>query len=469
MLKGAKIIYVDIIIMSSLDLNINNYDYDELLNLFKINRNENRSNTIYKLDNQIKKLVDGKLEDYILIFYKKAKNIIIVIKDLLDNDYISDNEILSLMNKIYTIDKKENIAKISEIELLNKIKNNEVIEKIPLNNLNEPNYNVDKMDYILKNNKNTVFNVAVNEVSPGELNSIKRITQLLNLNINSCFRNNYYQSNPTDFLYNLPIEIKNVLSMRLVSIEIPNSWYLFSCRKKNNIFYVIVNDKNKKTYKEYPIEINEGNYDYESFEHYLNTTYFYESGIDYPLSKIKFSINPHSLKSRFEIIEDDDNIDKCLCGNNSFDIKFSPDINQNMINTAGWILGFRLSNYLDIENIVSEGLFDAGGDRYVYLSITDFQYNNNNSNIVCFDKNILNEDIIAKIPMKNGKLSLIINDNSNNLAKIRRYNGPINLSKIQIKLLDQFGSVIDLNNMDFSMAIELEILYENFNFKNITS
>ena len=33
------------------------------------------------------------------------------------------------------------------------------------------------------------------------------------------------------------------------------------------------------------------------------------------------------------------------------------------------------------------------------------------------------------------KLSLVINDNNNNLAKIRRYNGPVNLSKIQIKIL----------------------------------
>ena len=71
--------------------------------------------------------------------------------------------------------------------------------------------------------------------------------------------------------------------------------------------------------------------------------------------------------------------------------------------------------------------------------------------------------------MNNGKLSLIINDNNNNLAKIRRYNGPINLSKLQIKLLDQFGSVINLNNMDFSLTIEMQILYENFNFKNVTA
>jgi hypothetical protein len=453
--------------MSLLDLDIKNYDYNDLLNLFKIEKNENRSNILYKLDKHIKKINDSNFDDYIVVFYKKARNIVIVINDLLDNDYISMGEISAFMDKIYNIDQKENISRLSEIDLMNKIKNNDISKRIPLNNLNEPNYNVNKMDYSLKgkNNTNTVFNVATNEVSPGDLNSIKRITQLLNLNLNSCFRNNYFQSNPTDFLYNLPVEIKNVLSMRLVSIEIPNSWYLFSSKKKNNIFYILVENKDdKKKSKQYTIEIPDGNYNFEHIENYLNSTYFYESEIDYPLVNIKFSINPHSLKTSFEIIKD-----KCEDDLYSYTIKFSLDINQNIINTAGWILGFRLANYINITTQISEGLFDAGGDRYVYLSINDFQYNNNTSNIVCFDENILNEDVIAKIPMENGKLSLIINDNNNNLAKIRRYNGPINLSKLQIKILDQFGAIIDLNNMDYSMTLELQLLYENFNFKNVTS
>jgi len=457
--------------MSQLDFNLENYNYYELLGMFKIDNNDNRNNIMYKLDKKMNTLIENRLDDYILTFFKKAKNIIIVISGLLINREISDIEVEPFMNSVYKIDKTENISLITPIDLLNKItnlnlqNNNPIIkdDKIDKADKNDPYYNLNKMDYILKNTTNPVVNVALNELSPGDLNSIKRITQLLNLNINSCFRHNYYQSSPTDFLYNLPIEIKNVSSMRLVSIEIPNSWYLFSSKKKNNIFYFSVCDKCTKHTKEYAIEIPDGNYNFEHLEHYLNTTYFYESNIDYPLKYVKFSINQNSLKSTFEIIDNDDDITY------DFNLKFAIDLNQNVMNTAGWILGFRLANYLNIKALISEALFDAGGDRYIYLSINDFQYNNNTSNIVCFDNNILNEDVIAKIPMENGKLSLVINDNNNNLAKIRRYNGPINLSKIQIKLLDQFGCVIDLNNMDFSMTIELQILYENFNFKNVTA
>lgn len=237
--------------MSNLDFNLENYNFDDLLNLFKIDKIDNRSNVIYKLDTKITKLNQSNIDDYIIRFFKKAKNVILVIRDLLSDYNKSSVEIESFMNKIYKIDKSENIDSISAFDLLNKITNLDIERENPIinNNENDPYYNVNKMDYNLKNTTNLVFNVDTNELSPGELNSIKRITQLLNLNINSCFRHNYYQSNPTNFLYNLPVEIKNVSSMRLVSIEIPNSWYLFSSKKKNNIFNITVYNKEIKKKK----------------------------------------------------------------------------------------------------------------------------------------------------------------------------------------------------------------------------
>lgn len=447
--------------MSQFDLNIKNYDYNELLQLFKIKNSDNRKEVLFKLDKKMGDISKGNFAGYIVDFYKKCMTIITTVNELLINGNMKVSEVEPFMNKIYKIDETDNIARLSSMDLLNKIRNNELELDIEYQ-LNKPYYNVNKLDYLLndKNNTNVIVNATVNEVAPGDLNSIKRITQLLNLNLNSCFRNNYYQSSSTDFLYNLPAEIKNVLSIRVVSIELPNSWYLFSSRRKNNVFYICVEICNETS--EYKIEIPDGNYNNDTLEQFLNTTYFCESeqDTDYPLKSIKFSINPHNQKSCFENLEP---------GKYNFTLRFSQNINDNIVNTCGWILGYRFAIYTNFKELVSEGLFDAGGDRYVFLSINDFQYNNNTSNIVCFDKNILNEDVIAKIPMVNGKLSLIVNDNNNALSKVRRYNGPVNLSKIQIKLLDHFGTIIDLNNMDFSMTLELQILYENFNFKNVTA
>jgi hypothetical protein len=451
--------------MNDIDLNINNYDFNDLLKMFKIKSYDDKK----KCDNLLEtkyELVKTKFPKEIQNFYLKSKTILKTIIGLFDANKLSKDDNNGINNYIERIKSVKQFENFNETDLMYKIHiinnyNDDVSEL-----LNEPNYDVNRLNPSLnnKNNTNIVLNTAINEVSPGHLNSVKRITQLLNLNLNSCFRNNYYQSNPCDFQYIIPSEIKNVLSMRLVSIEIPNSWYLFSSIKKNNSFIIEINLDGEKT--NYDIIIPDGNYDSDTLQHYLNTTYFYESGLETPLKNIRFNINNYNLKTSFEIVENEET----ETNNFNFSLKFIQNINQNAMNTLGWTLGFRLGSYLNIhEKICSEGLFDAGGDRYIYLCINDYQYNSNTSNTVCFDKSVLNEDVLAKIPMINGKFSLIVNDNNNSLAKIRRYNGPINLSRLQIKIIDKFGTVIDLNNMDYSLTLELELLYESFNFKNVTA
>ena len=487
------------------DLNINNYNFNELLTLFKIHDigSDDKKYYKYKMDEKLAGIKE-KFSKEIYNFFYKSKMIILSIFNLLHNNIIknNNNEIEGYVNYLKNmknldiyIDREDDLYNkiVSEnqykIQILDSDQNSATNSIFSLN-LNTPynNTHSGRVDPSLnnKNNTNFIVNSQINEITPGDLNSVKRITQVLNLNLNSCFRNNYYQSNPCDFLYMIPSEIKNVTSMRLASIEIPNSWYLFSNLKKNNVFEIVFNvpanfnnnNTNSFTTCGYVIEIPEGNYDSEKLQDFLNSTYFYEapSSSEYKktyLNYIKFTIDKYKLKSTFELVNLPRALNDDICNEKDllrFSLKFSQGINQNIMNTFGWIIGFRAGNYINIdESITSEALFDGGGDRYIYICINDFQYNTNPVNMVCFDKSIFNEDVIAKIPMVNGKLSLIINDNNNPLAKVRRYNGPVNLSKIQIKIVDHFGTIIDLNNMDFSMTLELQLLYENFNFKNVTS
>lgn len=434
---------------NTLDLDLKNYNYDELLAIFHIEPEDTLTERKYKISQQFQLLREHPTPAYLLAFYVKCKQVVCTLDEWMEQGYITPQERPHLLERLYELDVQKDISLLHNTELYDY-----VVVKKEKEPLNTPYYNTAAMEYSLngKNNTNTVVNVAVNDAAPGDLNSVKRVTQCINVNINSCFRSHYYQSSPCDFLYQLPMEIKNVLSLRLASIELPNSWYLFNSAKKNNTFLVTIQTT------EYTIVIPDGNYTCDTLQEYLNTTYFCDSGVDNDLQYIQFVIHPHSLKSQFKVVEP----------GFTFSLTFNTNINQNVMNTAGWILGFRLANYFGATSLISEGLFDAGGDRYIYVGITDFQYNSNTSNIVCFDQSILSEDVIAKIPMKNGKLSLILNDNNNPLAKLRRYNGPVNLAKLQIKLFDLFGDILDLNNMDFSMTLELQVLYENFNFQNVT-
>lgn len=431
------------------DLNILNYNYPEILTLFGVNR-DFKNSIIKDIEDKIEKIKKSLSYEY-YIFYYQAYKIIFIIHQLFKKQIIQDedniNHIEFYVNSIKKIVSFQDLDMDKIFDLLDvNISKKEPIEKI------EPS-----IPSFLKNN---VVNSYPYPVAPTNLNYIKRVTQFKNLNLNSCFRHNYYATNPCDFQYTLPTEIKNVVSMRLASFELPNSWYLYNQSKKSNSFKIEIRQQGSDTSTSYDIIIPEGNYDIDNIAIYLNNTYFYNSttsSID--LQQIKFSIDSTNFKSTFEILNGNQ---YNLC----FSYVFSYDSNHNIMNTFGWLIGFRLGSYINVAGtITSEGMFDGGGDRYIYVSINDYQYNNNSLNMVCFDGSIMEEDIIGKIPIANGKFSIILTE-SNALVKVRKYNGPVNIRNLHIKILDKFGDIIDLNNMDYSFTLEFEILYENFGFNH---
>ena len=461
---------------STIDLNLENYDLDDILSLFNVSYNYDsndlkRGKEILLQLHPYKCEIDSKYFD----FYSSAYKIIECLhvyrehKLLLNVEYNpnhgEDNDFINKIKKIPNFQKYEDVNILID-RINNKNDGTDIVYRKMKENRDKLENILDQKKVLNENSSNEKYensinyeNTFSNDIVSGSINSIKRITQYKNLHLNSCFREKYYLTSPTNFNLHIPSELRNVVSMKLASIEIPNSWYLFSNKKKNNQFKIVVKIyEDEETISEYEetIIIPEGNYDNEALENYLNSTYFYETSEDTPLQHIKFSINNHSLKTNFKVVDDAPEKMKLA-------IEFSNnEENDNIMNTAGWIMGFRSANYINITDAVeSEGLYDGGGDRYVYFCIDDFQYNRNESNIICFDESTLDKSVLAKIPMVNGKLSLVVEQNlSDSLIKTRRYNGPINLKKFSIKLIDRFGEDIDLNFMDFSFTLELEILYE---------
>ena len=292
--------------------------------------------------------------------------------------------------------------------------------------------------------------------STQNINQINRQITKKVIHFNTKFRDNYYNTSSTDFFYKFPITINNAISVRLRSIDIPNTWYTFSDRLGNNTFIIEMMIGGSSVFI-YEIRVPEGNYSATELVKYLNTTYFHLSGQINELSYIKFSINQHNLKSKFEITGSPPALTK-------FNIKFVAPTTKSIMFTMGWILGFRMGQYLNISReVISEGLFDAGGDRYIYLSFEDFNMNRNDNNIIFLDNSFIDKDILGKIYLKDGKFHINVDDNDTeaNLKK-REFNGPVDFERMKLRLLDEYGNIIYLNNMDFSFSLEFEILYEKY-------
>lgn len=367
-----------------LDLSIDNYTYDDLMKLFKMPKYTFSSLTVQTKCDYVKKhFIEGH------VFFCKASKLIECIHSLLETKELDRNDVFidQMMDRLCSI---PDFNIYSTGELLQKIK--PVVEP--------------------------VLQVYSNPLHHGKLNSIQRVTQSQQIHLNSCFRQ--LPSMSTNFDYILPREIKHVSSMKLVSIELPNTRCLFSDQQNNNFFQI------KKCNTTYDIVIPNGSYTNDSLEEYMQT---------------------HCDIVHFRIDE-------------QFHTIIESDIPFTLYTKgAGWILGFRQACYENVNCVVSEGLFDAIGDRYAFLSIEDYQYNTNVNNVVYFDKSYVDKSILAKIVMNDEKFALITHDH---LCKIRNYNGPITLKKFHITLYDKFCRVIDLQNMDFSFTLELELIYENF-------
>ena len=145
--------------------------------------------------------------------------------------------------------------------------------------------------------------------------------------------------------------------------------------------------------------------------------------------------------------------------------KFDREFEKNRLITKelGWTLGFRYARYDNIKKaIISETPYDPLRFKYVYFSLEDFQYNRADNHTIFLMQNSIDKDNLGKIYLNPTRFYLSISDDrSKKSERKRKYFSPVDISRINIKLLDEYGNILDLNNMDFSFSLEFICLVRN--------
>jgi len=87
---------------------------------------------------------------------------------------------------------------------------------------------------------------------------------------------------------------------------------------------------------------------------------------------------------------------------------------------------------------------------------------NNKNNAHYFSKAPTNSDVFAIIPMKRpNAIGTIVTEFSGSLQSNERvYNGPVDVSRLQITLCDDAGNILDLNDVHWSFTMVANCLYE---------
>jgi hypothetical protein len=295
------------------------------------------------------------------------------------------------------------------------------------------------------------------EFFPGVINPLKKRTIKKNLNIDTRFRENYFSSPSTDFHFALPMNFDNVLQMQITALELPTTYYNVSKQYGNNFFSVTATTSSETSTS--VVTIPDGNYTYDGIVNVINGQL---TLLGSPFTEVVFllNLNNNSGSGQMMVGVSDGSTITSLSLNFQADRFGTDDRNTPLPLKFGWILGFRNGIYENNLNYVSEGIVDVTGPRYLYLVVDDHNNNVNNGFYSAFNSSLLNNNILARISLQSRVFDYQISNNLNIVTNPREYFGPVNIQNINIQLLDDYGRVVDLNNMDYSFCLTLTTAYD---------
>jgi hypothetical protein len=318
----------------------------------------------------------------------------------------------------------------------------------------------------------------------------------LNIDTRFCDEYNYHNTENYDSNYNdnnsakalyaktaeytitLPERLTEVKSLSIKNIEVPLSIYNISANRGNNYFQVIDNNSSVS----YMVTLPDAQYSAASLASTINGIFTSTTG----LTNMGYSLD-NSNNSQFY----------CFVNNSlspptniSYTIKFSVTPNgtfdkYNFKSKLGWLLGYRNTSYLltlspytsvylytdsngyqffnfRSAKLTSEAFIDLNGPRYLYLAIDELCMGKQNSFVLPLPTSLINKNIIAKVTMLNNSIyqfGTILPANTYDgylMSDKRTYTGKVNLQKLLVKLLDEYGNPVDLNGMDFSFCLNVE-------------
>ena len=268
-------------------------------------------------------------------------------------------------------------------------------------------------------------------MSESRITTIKKI-----INIDSRFRENYELTSSGDFTVSLNYPLTSVLTMRLDQIEVPNSWYNISSKIQNNRIKIIMDNM------DHLFIIPDGNYTFMELKDMFDELTS-SNGL---IFSNNFELNLNIYNNKITLLHKSGYIFQMILSEN------------NLPRTFGWFLGFKQTIYSNKTSYTAENMFNATNNRYFYLVIEDFNTNINDYIIGNLKESYINDNIIARISATDSKYSIICNfSNDSHGTQTRRYETRANINKLRVKLLDEYGEIMDLNGLDISFTLEFKL------------
>ena len=329
------------------------------------------------------------------------------------------------------------------------------------------------------------FNMVMpNEFNPGKMNPIHTPVLTKCLNVDTRFRDNLYTTQSSDFIFTLPTKIRKVVSMQLSAYEFPVTFYGTSASYGNNFLHVyctyfdaISRDSSSVAHR--TIIVPDGNYSANDLLLYLNKN-LCPRNTDESLiySGLDSSGIFNTIQLTIDLNDNGSGSGKVTLGTQevtgyydpklyviSIGLDFTLDINgeNDLINPTskiGWNLGFTRPKYNGHGYYISDTLPDPATIRYLYLVVKDFNNSVNNHFVGAFNNWILNDNILARIPINGQYFNILMENQLSQHLEPRKYFGPVDIQRLHIQLLDDHGRILNINGANYSLCMTFKCLYD---------
>lgn len=298
-------------------------------------------------------------------------------------------------------------------------------------------------------------------------NALKRDTDVRNivLNVDSAFRGSLLPSvtsSPAEdfnpgatsswFVFNSSRLHRNITSVKLTSLEFPNTFYSFSELRGNTSFTLTIAGGDPED-GPYDIKIPDGNYQNSTTTLTLNPTNLINAInaelINQGVTTVVASYTSSDHRVKFTYTG--------IAGVN-FTITFPTSTTNAYSNGIGYNLGFFQKSYtspttttITTTEITADVPPDVIQDKYFYVQINDWNL------IEHQDVNQTSFPVFAKIQLPGTKNTMIFDSNYiNSSTKEYFFQQPVNIQRLEIKLLDAYGNVLETNGDNWSMTLELK-------------
>jgi len=271
------------------------------------------------------------------------------------------------------------------------------------------------------------------------------------------------ESSPSDFYYTLLAPVRNVLRVRMVSVEFPNNYRFFTERRRNVAVRVLYTDPSGAAYA-VVLTVPDGNYTAGDMVDALGAAILDASGsgavpgfgalglgVTFSESTGTFTFTGRRVFG----------LDMSWTGAASAPVGWVRPFDYGL----GWYLGFTKRLHMATGSgtswtLESDGCANFAGDNYVFVRVNDW---------ACVRQTVVvyegaggtgvparNDFVaLAKVVLREPKNYMTFDDYAGQHAKEVVFPAPVDLTRLRIQVLDPYGEPVDLCTAQWSFSLEV--------------